>query len=193
MDGQKQDKGRLYAVGKRIMLPEDEALQLEAQRRVVYAPAPKRTARAGKEPAPKDPGPELPLVVNTATAEELAKIDGLNEAKAKAIVERREKEGLFTSIVKTENDAGLTVIKGIGDATAKKLADGVLVAKQPEPLNLNEATAEELEAGISGVGEATAGDIVAHRDDKPFESIEDCADRVGGVSVQQLEAANATV
>ena len=60
-------------------------------------------------------------------------------------------------------------------------------------INLNTATAAELTA-IRGVGKATARDIVAHRKKAgPFESLADCADRVGGVSVEQLEAAGAVV
>jgi competence protein ComEA len=67
---------------------------------------------------------------------------------------------------------------------------------EPRPdtgINLNTATADELTA-IKGVGKATARDIVAHRKKAgPFESLTDCAERVGGVSVEQLEAADAVV
>lgn len=60
-----------------------------------------------------------------------------------------------------------------------------------DALNLNTATAEQLAAAIRGVGPRTAQDIVAHRKKRPFESLEDCAQRVGGVSIAQLEAAKA--
>lgn len=59
-----------------------------------------------------------------------------------------------------------------------------------EPVNLNTASADEL-TSINGVGKKTAGDIVAAREaDGPFQSLEDVAERVGGVSVDQLSAAN---
>jgi len=62
-----------------------------------------------------------------------------------------------------------------------------------DSLNLNTASAPELTT-IKGVGKKTAGDIVASREaDGPFESLADCAERVGGVSLEQLEAAGATV
>jgi competence ComEA-like helix-hairpin-helix protein len=68
--------------------------------------------------------------------------------------------------------------------------------KEPKPsgpININEADVAEL-VTIKGVGKKTAGDIVASREaDGPFESLEQCADRVGGVSFDQLEAAGATV
>lgn len=61
------------------------------------------------------------------------------------------------------------------------------------PINLNEAGVDELRT-IKGVGKKTAGDIVASREaGGPFQSLEDCAERVGGVSLEQLEAAGATV
>ena len=60
-------------------------------------------------------------------------------------------------------------------------------------LNLNKADADTL-VTIKGVGKKTAGDIVASREaDGPFDSLEDCAERVGGVSLEQLQSANATV
>ena len=62
----------------------------------------------------------------------------------------------------------------------------------PTRINLNTASATELTA-IKGVGKKTASDIVAHRKKRPFESLTDCAERVGGVSVEQLEAAGVII
>lgn len=59
-------------------------------------------------------------------------------------------------------------------------------------LNLNTATASELRDGIEGVGPKTAKDIIAARKEAPFESLEDAADRVGGLSLAYLEAAGAS-
>jgi DNA uptake protein ComE-like DNA-binding protein len=72
-------------------------------------------------------------------------------------------------------------------------------ARKPEPtetpkptgLNLNTATAAQLSKGITGVGNKTARDIIAHRKKRPFDSLADCANRLGGVSISQLEAAGA--
>lgn len=60
-------------------------------------------------------------------------------------------------------------------------------------INLNTATAAKL-TSIKGVGKKTAADIVASRKaDGDFKSLADCAERVGGVSVEQLEAADVIV
>lgn len=69
---------------------------------------------------------------------------------------------------------------------------------QPKPqvgarVDLNDASVDALRQ-IKGVGKKTAGDIVASREaDGPFESLADCAERVGGVSLELLEAADVTV
>ena len=60
-------------------------------------------------------------------------------------------------------------------------------------VNLNTATAAELAKAITGVGLKSARDIVAHRKKLPFASLADCAERVGGVSVDQLESAGVIV
>lgn len=63
-----------------------------------------------------------------------------------------------------------------------------------EQLDLNTATSAQLAKAIDGVGPKTAKDIVANREaEGPFESLADCAERVGGVSLEQLEAAEVTV
>jgi competence protein ComEA len=56
-----------------------------------------------------------PVNVNTATAVELAdSLDGIGEAKAKAIVEYRTKNGAFKSATQ------LSEVKGIGEKTVAK-------------------------------------------------------------------------
>lgn len=55
------------------------------------------------------------------------------------------------------------------------------------PLNINSATAEQLSAVLSGVGEAKAKAIVAFRDQNgPFESIEELT-KVKGIGVALLQ------
>lgn len=79
----------------------------------------------------------------------------------------------------------------------KYVPPGKKAAAEPsgggEPINLNEDGVDALRK-IDGVGPKTAKDIVASREaDGPFKSPADCAERVGGVSLEQLEAADVTV
>ncbi|WP_439444292.1 helix-hairpin-helix domain-containing protein [Listeria aquatica] len=53
--------------------------------------------------------------INQATAQDLEQVPGIGKAKATAIIEYREKEGLFTKI------EDLTQISGIGEKTLEKL------------------------------------------------------------------------
>lgn len=64
-------------------------------------------------------------------------------------------------------------------------------AKEPELVNLNTADAEQIQT-LDHVGPKTAEDILAHRAESPFESLEDAAERVGGLSLEILEG-NAAV
>lgn len=72
-------------------------------------------------------GPAFAVVnINTATQAELEMLQGTGPAKAKAIIEHREKHGLFTS---TE---GLIEVDGIGAGTMKQLRDSITVGN---PMN----------------------------------------------------------
>ncbi|MCS3903969.1 competence protein ComEA [Methylohalomonas lacus] len=55
--------------------------------------------------------------INTASAEELAQMNGVGEARAAAIIEYRDEKGKFTSVEE------LTEVSGIGDATLEKNRD----------------------------------------------------------------------
>lgn len=57
--------------------------------------------------------------INTATLEELQKINGVGEVKAKSIMEYREKNGGFNSIEEIKN------IDGIGEKTFEKMKDKI--------------------------------------------------------------------
>jgi len=68
--------------------------------------------------------------INTASADELATAKGIGEAKAKAIVEYREKNGPFKSV------DDLRQVRGIGDQVLAKLRPQVTVgdgARAPAP------------------------------------------------------------
>ena len=131
------------------------------------------TLIAGKPGAPERVPPGNPASVSKADAEGLVRagIARLADDQPLPPAENSEKESAGTGERMQE-------VKG---------------NKLDNRINLNTATAAELTA-IKGVGKATARDIVAHRKKAgPFESLADCAERVGGVSVEQLEAADVTV
>lgn len=59
--------------------------------------------------------------INTASLEELQKINGVGEIKAKSIINYREKNGGFKSIDEMKN------IEGIGDKTFEKMKDQITI------------------------------------------------------------------
>jgi len=63
--------------------------------------------------------------INTATQVELEALQGIGPAKAKAIIEHREKNGSFVS-----KDA-LEDVDGIGSGTMKQLRDDITVGAKP--------------------------------------------------------------
>lgn len=59
------------------------------------------------------------ISINTATLEELLALSGIGEAKAKSIIEYREKNGAFTSL------EDLTKVDGIGQALFDKIKENI--------------------------------------------------------------------
>lgn len=59
--------------------------------------------------------------INTATTEELTKITGIGEAKAKSIIEYRDQNGKFNNIEEIKN------VPGIGDSIFEKIKDYITV------------------------------------------------------------------
>ena len=71
-------------------------------------------------------GPTFAVVnINTATQTELEALQGIGPAKAKAIIQHREKNGSFVS-----KDA-LEDVDGIGPGTMKQLRDDITVGAKP--------------------------------------------------------------
>ncbi len=64
--------------------------------------------------------------VNTATAEELQQVKGIGPKKAEEIVKHRTVNGPFKSVDDLAN------VKGIGEATVKKIKDQITVGTTPK-------------------------------------------------------------
>ena len=81
------------------------------------------------------------------------------------------------------DDGAQIVVPRIGASTAAAdgpgatpAADAADAEESDGPLNINTASAEELEA-LPGIGPVTVDRIVAGRQDKPFDSLEDALER----------------
>ncbi|MGL4740467.1 MAG: helix-hairpin-helix domain-containing protein [Sarcina sp.] len=91
-------------VNKPVLVGED----LEAQGNLMSSPSTDKN-KSGK------------VNINTATLDDLKKLNGIGESKAKAIIEYRESIGKFKSI---EDIKG---VSGIGDKTFEKIKDGMTI------------------------------------------------------------------
>ena len=79
------------------------------------------------------------------------------------------------------------VVTGAGGGSAGSGEGGSTDTTPSGPVNVNSASADELDS-LPGVGPATAAAIIAHRDQHgPFGSIEDLAD-VRGIGPSKLDA-----
>lgn len=122
---------------------------------------------------------------NEADVEALGAIPGLSRRAAEAIVADRAERGPFRGI------AGLDRVSGIGRGTLAQIAR-YLAAPAPGPLDLNLASAAELEA-LPGIGPALAQRIVDDREAHgPFAATADLA-RVPGIGPARLAAVRAAL
>jgi competence ComEA-like helix-hairpin-helix protein len=124
--------------------------------------------------------------VDTASAAELARLPKVGPRLAKVIVADRQAHGAFGSL------AGLDRVSGIGPGLLKLLGPHVVFSGAGEPpgrggetagpLNINSATAAELDA-LPGIGRAKAAAILQYRERHgPFAAVEELA-RVPGFGV----------
>ena len=168
-------------------------------------------AVAPVEPRPLAEPPGLPpgvVSVNTGTAEDLQAVPGIGPVLASRIVAYREANGPFRRV------GDLIVVRGVGPTTLERLAphltvdpgplrvsagggvpaegSGALPAPAGGLINLNTASAEELDA-LHGIGPALAARIVAYRaTNGPFRRVEDVV-AVRGIGPKTLEGFRARV
>jgi len=128
--------------------------------------------------------------INEADIETLSKLPGIGPVKSQAIVDYREKNGKFNSLIE------LTNIKGIGKKTLAKLLpyldmigdsaevyafvaeetqakDTVLTSEVTEKININSASFDQLQS-LNGIGQKKAQAIIDYRNEHgSFETIEE--------------------
>ncbi len=146
---------------------------------------------------------DLPIDINTASADELVYIKGIGETIAGNIVSYRDEHGYFYSFEDLLN------VDGIGDKKLEDIRSFIFIspeiaAQAPDSgtdhdaekpytgqdtgilrIELNSATEEEL-MQISGVGDTLAAAIVEYADTKGFNSVSDLMN-VDGIGEKRLE------
>jgi len=168
----------------------------------------------GAKPTDVTRSPKHLVDLNRATAADLGQLPGVGPQTAERVVRHREQNGPFRSLDDLKQVGGIgdkTVAKLAPWVTLSSPAAETLtpepdrlsrgtpaVAAAPtrsvslkpnlpaERLNVNTATAEELEK-LPGIGRVLAQRIIDARTVKPFTNVEDLR-RVGGIGVKKLDA-----
>jgi len=143
---------------------------------------------------------------NRASDVELDRLPGVGPSSARAIVAAREEGRVF------RRPEDLLEVRGIGEATLERMRGRLAFSLSPAPtssaarsrtqpansyprsqppLDLNRASAEDLEA-LPGIGPALAARILAARQERLFSSIEDL-ERVPGIGPATLQRLRALV
>lgn len=129
--------------------------------------------------------------LNTVSAEQLMRIDGIGEVTAGDIIAYREEHGGFSSVEE------LLCVKGIGEKKLAVLSEHLYVENaapvrssqeesSEELVNINTASLEEL-CTLDGIGEVIAGRIIEYRGENgPFTSADELIN-VKGIGEKKLE------
>lgn len=127
----------------------------------------------------------LPVDVNLADAAALDALPGVSRSQAAAIVGDRQRRGPYYTLEDLARVSGISAAKV--EALRPFLTVGDIGPKPPAaPLNLNTATAVELEA-LPGIGPVTAARIVVDRAERgPYVRVDDLK-RVKGIGQATVE------
>lgn len=129
--------------------------------------------------------------LNTVSAEQLMRIDGIGEVTAGDIIAYRGEHGGFSSVDE------LLCVKGIGEKKLAVLSEHLYVENaapariSPDEsseglVNINTASLEEL-CTLDGIGEVIAGRIIEYREENgPFTSVDELIN-VKGIGEKKLE------
>jgi competence protein ComEA len=127
----------------------------------------------------------LPIELNAADAHALSAIPGIGPTLAEKIAADRDARGAFRRLSDVER------VDGVGPHTVELLAPFVTVGEVP-PVDLQTATAAELET-LPGIGPVLAARIVVDRaDNGPYRAVEDLL-RVPGVGPSLIEQLGSAV
>lgn len=129
-----------------------------------------------------------PVDVDRAGAAALMTLPGIGPAAAGALLDERVRHGPFHAV------SEITRARGIGPDTLRHLAPFLTVGDvaqpaPPRPLDLNRATADDLQH-LPGIGPVRAAAIVATRARRPFRSVRDLqrVPGIGPATVAKLRA-----